>query len=74
MKFLNFILVVIAVILLLISFRLAKLETLAGRANDYSGLLIKAEQSLINSNQKLELEIAALRQQIADLTLKFNKK
>jgi hypothetical protein len=74
MKLLNLILSIIAAFLLVIAFRLVYLGILIERSGEYSALLIKAEQSVINSNQNLELEISSLRKQIADLSVNFTKK
>ena len=74
MKLLNLILAIIAVLLFIITFRLAYLGMLIERSGEYSQLLIKAQQSVINSNQNLESEITSLRKQIADLSVNFNKK
>jgi hypothetical protein len=74
MKSLNFLLVIIVIFLILIASRLIFIGILMERFSEHAGLFIKSNQSLINSNHNLEIEIAGLRKQIADLSINFTKK
>ena len=74
MKYANIVLTLIAVCLLLILLRLGNFEVMGTSCKESNDALAGAQRSLISSNQRLENEIALLREKIAELEEKVLKK
>ncbi len=74
MKYLNFILTVIAVALIGLSLKLYLLENTLKNFSDSSQMLIGSNQALLNSNFRLETELVNLRKEVSAIKESFPKK
>ncbi len=74
MKYLNFILTVIAVALIGLSLKLYLLENTLKNFSESSQMLIGSNQALLNSNFRLETELVNLRKEVSAIKESFPKK
>lgn len=74
MKYLNFVLTVIAVALISVSFKLYLLENSLKNFSESSQMLISSNQALLNSNFRLETEVVNLRKEVFAIKESFPKK
>ena len=74
MRYLNFILTVIAVALAVLVWKSCSLETALKGFSDSCQSLISSNQSLINSQARLEAELSDLRKEISSIKESLGKK
>ncbi len=74
MKYLNFVLTVIAVALIGVSLKLYLLENSLKTFSESSQMLIGSNQALLNSNFRLETELVNLRKEVSAIKESFPKK
>lgn len=74
MRYLNVILIVIAVALIFIAWKLVSLEAIFTVSIRHSQAVLGSNQALINSNQRLETSFNNLRQEIEDFKAQLPKR
>ncbi|MFH1508282.1 MAG: hypothetical protein ABIG46_07670 [Candidatus Omnitrophota bacterium] len=71
MKYLSFVLTIIAIFLVLISVEINHMGESLNTFNEHMPMIMSSNQGLIIAGQRLELEIVALRKQLEELSAKI---